>query len=255
MDNTTVLGIDIGGSALKCALVDTVSGEMVSERYRLPTPVMPTPEEMAGYIREAMDHFDYRGPIGCGFPAKIVNDIIANAANIHPDWIGIHLHEFLSARCGVNVWTINDADCAGLAEFHYNPELADQVGLVVFLTLGTGIGSALFFQGKLLRGSELGHLLYQGMDIEDYAAASIRETQSLSWKEWGGRLNEVLNHIDFLLSPELFILGGGISKDSKKFLKYLDLEKKIKPAKLMNKAGILGAALYCEEMESQTKTV
>ena len=132
-----------------------------------------------------MDHFDYRGPIGCGFPAKIVNDIIANAANIHPDWIGIHLHEFLSARCGVNVWTINDADCAGLAEFHYNPELADQGGLVVFLTLGTGIGSALFFRGVLLQGSERDICCIKGWTSR--GRCSIHQGNSITELEGMGR--------------------------------------------------------------------
>lgn len=247
MTQTVILGVDIGGSAVKSALVDTDSGSFLSERFRLETPEYVTPLEMADLLAITCAEFNYSGPLGVGFPARLCNGIVTNAANIHPDWVGIHLADFLTERLQVPVWTINDADCAGLAEFKYNPDFAAITGLAAFLTLGTGIGSALFFDGQLIPGTELGHLYYKDIEIEDFAAASVRENQDLSWKEWAGRLDEVLLYLDFLLSPELYILGGGISKSSDKFLKYLSLAEKIKPAVLMNKAGIIGAALYCRQ--------
>lgn len=246
-----ILGIDIGGSAVKSALVDTCLGAIVGDRFRLVMPELAKPEDVKDIIIQTIEYFDYSGLVGCGFPAKISHGIVQNAANIDSTWVGVNINNYFNYRHDIDMHVMNDADAAGLAEMNFSE--TSNSGLVIFLTLGTGIGSALFVDGKLIPNTELGHLQYHFIEIEDYAAASIRKTQKLTWREWTARLNEVLRYMEFLFSPDLFILGGGISKDWQKFIPELSLETPAIPAKLRNQAGIIGAALYAEQNKKQTE--
>lgn len=251
MDNNAILGIDIGGSAVKSALVDTSQGAIVGDKLRIVMPELAKPEDVKDIIIQTIEHFEYSGLVGCGFPAKISSGIVQNAANIDPTWIGVNINNYFNYRHDIDMHVINDADAAGLAEMNFTK--SSKTGLVIFLTLGTGIGSALFVDGKLIPNTELGHLQYHFLEVEDYAAASIRKIQKLTWNEWTARLNEVLRYMEFLFSPDLFILGGGISKDWKKFIPELSLATPVIPAKLRNQAGIIGAALYAEQNKKQAE--
>jgi len=246
MEAKIYLGIDVGGSAIKSGLVNIDRSDILGEKLKILMPELAKPEDVKDIIYKTIKHFEYSGPVGCGFPAKISHGIVQNAANIDPSWVGIDIYELFKDRPDVDIYFVNDADAAGLAEIQVSDEAKH--GFVIFLTLGTGIGSALFLGGKLIPNTELGHLEHQFVEIEDYAAASIRKVQKLKWAEWTARLNQVLSHIEFLLSPDLFILGGGISKDWEKFIPNLSLNTPVMPAKLRNQAGIIGAALHAEKM-------
>ena len=242
-----VLGIDIGGTGMKAALVDTATGEFVKEKIKYGTPQPSNPKNMAQVLNQLIDDFDMRGTtIGCGFPAIVKNDICKSAANIDKEWLGVNLVEYFKNETGCNSVFMNDADAAGLAELKFGAG-RDKMGTVIMITLGTGIGSGIFVDGKLVPNSEFGHLLYKKSIFEHYASNGARKKKELSWKEWGKELNTYFQHVELLMSPNLFILGGGVSKHYENYKKYIDIEAPIVPAQLLNNAGIVGAAMYTLE--------
>lgn len=243
-----LLGIDIGGSGIKGAIVDIRTGEFVGERHRIPTPQPAKPQPVAEVVAEIVNHFDYSGPIGVTFPAIIHNGVAHSAANVDDEFIGTDISRLIQRQTGLPTVTLNDADAAGIAEMHFGAG-QDQLGTVIILTLGTGIGSAMFRKGVLFPNSELGHIfLSNGMESEHYAADRIRSEQELSWKKWGKRLNKLFQHIEFIFSPDIIIVGGGVSKKYEKYFGYIDINAELVPAQLRNQAGIVGAALAAEDL-------
>jgi len=242
-----ILGIDIGGSGVKGAPVDLINGQLATDRFRIPTPQPSKPKPVAEVVAQIARHFDWSGPIGCTFPAIITHGIIKSAANVDQDWIGVDAPALFLEHTGCPVRVLNDADAAGVAEMEFGAGRG-RMGTVIMLTLGTGIGSAVFVDGILLPNTEFGHIEVRGKDAEHRASDRIRKKDDLSWKQWAKRLNEFLNRMEFLLSPDLFIIGGGVSKKHEKFFKYLDLETEIVPAQLRNEAGIVGAAMAAKEL-------
>lgn len=236
-----VLGIDIGGSGIKGALVDVASGELVGERERIDTPRPATPEAVAEVVARLVRHFDYRGPVGCAFPAVVRGGVTHSAANVDDAWIGAPAQRLFEAATGRPVTLLNDADAAGVAEMAFGAG-KDRDGTVFVLTFGTGIGSAVFTGGELLPNTELGHMELNGREIEPWASDRARQLHELSWKKWGKRVNKVLRHYAFLFSPELFVIGGGASKRFDKFSGRIDVDAEVVPATLRNEAGIVGAA-------------
>lgn len=236
------LGIDIGGSALKGAPVNLMHGELTAPRTRIPTPDPSTPDAVAAALQKLVKHFDLKGAFGCTFPAIIKRGVVLSAANVDPGWIGTNGQRLFEEATGCPVVLINDADAAGLAEMRFGAGRGEK-GVVLMLTLGTGIGSALFLNGELVPNTELGHLELRGRDAEQRAAARVKEKKNLSWGQYAKRLQEYLEHIELLLSPDLVILGGGISKRHDKFIPLLETRCRIIPAQLFNDAGIVGAAL------------
>jgi polyphosphate glucokinase len=238
-----VLGIDVGGTGIKGNIVNLNTGTMVGEKHKIKTPTPATPEAVMKCLQEMVDHFEWKGKkIGIGFPAVIKNGVSLTASNIDKKFINFPIDEKFSSAVGCEVKVVNDADAAGIAEFTYGVGKKSK-GLVVFLTLGTGIGSALFFDGKLIGNTEFGHLKYKKSVFEKYASNSARELKNLSWKAWGKELNVYLNHINLLLSPDLIILGGGVSKNFDLYSKHLEVPVQVIPASMMNDAGIVGAAM------------
>jgi polyphosphate glucokinase len=240
----SVLGIDFGGSGIKGALVDENTGELLTERYRLPTPVGALPQDVAEVVGDIARHFEYHGPIGIGFPSVILHGVVFTAANIDQGWIGVNAETLFSEVTGCPCFVVNDADAAGVAEMNYGVGLENPRGVTLFLTIGTGIGSAIFVDGKLLPNTELGHLEVRGKDAERRASDAVRKRKTLSWEEWAVRLHEVLARMEMLFWPDLIVLGGGVSKDWESFMPFIRLRSKIVPAKLLNQAGIIGAAIY-----------
>jgi polyphosphate glucokinase len=244
-----LLGIDIGGSGIKGALVNAESGELLTERYRLETPQPATPEAVAKTVAAIVKNFDYQGTVGCTFPAIVKNGVTMSAANVDKAWIGTDADALLTEATGREVHLLNDADAAGRAEVTFGAG-KDQKGVVILLTFGTGIGSALFLDGKLVPNTEFGHLhLKDGQEAELWAADRVRKDEELSWKKWGHRVEHYLKHLEFIFSPDLIILGGGVSKKSDKFMEFLELQTPVVPAKLLNEAGIVGAALWAANPE------
>lgn len=247
-----VLGVDIGGSGIKGAIVDTNTGELISQRCRVKTPQPSTPEAIANSLKELVDLIGYKGPLACGFPARVENGVVLTAANIDKSWINIKVEELFSKVLNTKVFVANDADVAGVAEMHFGDgKKYLKHGKVAFLTLGTGIGSALFVNGQLYEGTEFGHILFKNDSAERYCSEAVKERENLKWTQWGDRFNEYLNHLDFIIKPDIFILGGGGSKKFDKFACRLDLIDKVRPAKTLNLAGIIGAAMYCEDRAHQ----
>ncbi len=243
-----LLGIDIGGTGIKGAVVDTEKGEFIGERHRIPTPQPAKPKPVAEVVAEIVKHFNYSGPIGVTFPSVIQNGVALTAANVDDEFIGTNISELIQNETGLPTITLNDADAAGIAEVRFGAGKNHQ-GSVIVITLGTGIGSAMFRRGVLYPNSELGHIfLKNGIEPENYAASRIREEQDLSWKKWGKRVNKVLQHIEFIFSPDLVIIGGGVSKKYEKYFPYIDIKADLVPAELRNDAGIIGAALAAEEL-------
>jgi polyphosphate glucokinase len=240
---TEALGIDIGGSGIKGALVDLERGVLVTDRHRIPTPQPATPEAVAGVVAKVADHFSWRGPIGCGLPAIVVDGIARSAANIDDSWVGTDAAAVLSDATGRTVTLINDADAAGLAEMRYGAGRGRR-GVVLLLTFGSGIGSALFTDGRLVPNTELGHLEFKGMTAEHYAAARLVEHDSMEMTIWVARVAEYLAHVTRLLSPDLIVFGGGISQRFDEFGDALQSGVvPVVPAALRNNAGIVGAAM------------
>jgi len=235
-------GIDIGGSGMKAAPVDTKSGRLLEERFKILTPQPATPEAMAYVVRQLVGHFDYQGPVGVAFPGVVRRGVVHTAANVDKSWIDTDADALFTAAAGCDVHVINDADAAGLAEIRFGAG-RDVPGTVLLLTFGTGIGSGLFIDGHLVPNTEFGHLELDGADAEDAAAASARDREDLSWKEWAPRAERYLRHVVMLLSPSLIIVGGGASRKADKWLPLIDVDCDIVPAAMENEAGIIGAAL------------
>lgn len=237
-----VLGIDIGGSGIKGAPVDVKKGVMLTERFRIKTPKSGKPKPMAKVVAEIAQHFDWQGPIGCGFPAAVQQGVVRTAANVHDKWIGTDAVKLITKTTGCPTKVINDADAAGLAEMKFGAGKSRK-GVVLLITLGTGIGTAIFTEGQLLPNTELGHIEIEGIEAEKMASVAIFENEDLSWKNWAGRLDTYLHRMVELLWPDLIIVGGGISKQHDKFLPLLTVDVPIIPAQMRNNAGIIGAAL------------
>ena len=241
-----VLGIDVGGTGIKAATVDVMRGALVSDRHRILTPKPSTPQAVARVVRQLARHFSWTGPIGCGAPCVIKRDTAQTAANLDKSWIDTNVRKLVERTTGCRVTVLNDADAAGLAEMRFGAG-AGQRGLVIMVTLGTGIGSALFMDGTLIPNSELGHLVVRGKDAERRASDRARIEKDWSWKKWAKCVNEYLCYLEEMLFPDLIIIGGGVSKEHSKFLPRLKTRAKVVPAQLLNEAGIIGAALASYE--------
>ena len=237
------LGIDIGGSGVKGAIVDTKKGRLVSERFRIPTPRPATPQAVIKTIVKIQRHFDYKGPIGVGFPGIVVDGVVYSAVNIHNEWREFNAEKAIAKATGCDVILRNDADVAGFAEMRFGAG-KEAKGETMLFTLGTGIGSAMFIDDHCVPNLELGHLYLPGHaeDAERYASDRARTELDLSWEEWGGRLDEYFQYIEFLFTPQLIIIGGGVSKKHEKYMPYIKTRVKVVPAQLLNEAGIIGAA-------------
>ncbi|ROS73059.1 polyphosphate--glucose phosphotransferase [Cellulomonas sp. PhB143] len=236
-------GIDIGGSGIKGAPVDLVAGEFAEKRTRIATPQPSTPDAVAAVIGELVDAYDLpkHVPIGIAFPGPIHHGVISSIANLDASWAGVNLPELVESATGRHSAAINDADAAGAGELVYGAAKHAE-GVVLLATLGTGIGSALFVDGHLVPNTELGHLEIDGHDAESRAAESARAREDLSWAQWAERLQRYFSTVEFLFSPDLIVIGGGISKHHEEFLPLLDLRAEVVPAELRNAAGIVGAA-------------
>lgn len=242
-----ILGIDIGGSGIKGAPVDVEKGVMLVERQRLDTPQPSVPEAVGDVVAEIACQFNWQGPIGCTFPAVIKQGTAYSAANVDQSWIGFNGQQLFEQKTGCPVLLLNDADAAGIAEMEFGAGKG-QPGVVIMLTFGTGIGSAIFVDGRLVPNTEFGHMEIRGKDAEDRAADRIRTEKDLSWEKWAGRVNEFLDRMELLFSPDLFILGGGVSKKYERFLPLLRTQAKIVPAQMLNEAGIIGAAMAAKSL-------
>jgi polyphosphate glucokinase len=237
-----VLGIDIGGTGVKAAPVDVATGRLLAERVKLPTPNPAVPDQVAQVVGQLIDRFGWSGPVGITFPGVVSGGIIRTAANLDRAWIGIDAVRFFGDATRQPVTVLNDADAAGLAEMRFGSGKGQQ-GTVLMLTFGTGIGSALFYNDVLLPNTEFGHIEIHGKDAEARASERAREEGDLSWEKWADRVDTYLDKMEALLSPDLFIIGGGISRKSDKFLPRLTLHARVVPAALHNDAGIVGAAM------------
>jgi len=243
-----ILGIDVGGSGIKGAPVDPITGQLLSPRLRYPTPLPSKPVAVAEVIARIARDFEWEQSIGCGFPSAVHNGVAMTAANIHKKWIGMNVAELFASATNCPVCVINDADAAGLAEMNFGAGRGCK-GLVIIVTIGTGLGTSLFTDGHLVANTELGHIEINGQEAEKSASDAARKAEGLSWKRWGARLNTYLNKLEYLFWPDVFILGGGISKQFLDFKEYLNLRAEVLQAQLLNEAGIVGAALAAQECE------
>lgn len=237
-----ILGIDVGGSGIKGAPVDTETGQLLAERIRIKTPKNGEPEPIAEVVKQIAKSFNWNGPIGIGFPAPIKSGVAMMAANVSEKWVGTNADALFTKVTGCDCTLINDADAAGLAEMTFGAGRG-QPGTVIMITLGTGIGTAIFHRGHLLPNTEFGHLEVKGEDAEFRASDAARQREDLSWKKYAKRLNKYFEAMENLFWPDLFIIGGGISKESEKYLPLLTIETPVVTAQLLNEAGIVGAAL------------
>jgi predicted NBD/HSP70 family sugar kinase len=240
-----ILGIDVGGSGIKGAPVDTQAGRLLAVRLRIPTPDKAEPQPVADVVDQIAKSFTWTGPIGIGFPAPIKSGVAMMAANVSRKWIGVNADDLFTKITGCDCTMINDADAAGLAEMAFGAGRG-QMGTVIMVTLGTGIGSAVFFGGRLLRNTEFGHIEIEGQEAEARASSAARDRENLSWKKYARRLDVYLQMMEKLFWPDLFIVGGGISKDHDKFLPLLTVDVPVVPAQLLNEAGIIGAAMAAQ---------
>ncbi len=237
-----ILGIDVGGSGIKGAPVDAETGQLLAERIRIKTPKNGEPEPIAEVVKQIAGSFNWNGPIGIGFPAPIKSGVAMMAANVSEKWVGTNADALFTKVTGCECTLINDADAAGLAEMTFGAGRG-QPGTVIMITLGTGIGTAIFHHGHLLPNTEFGHLEVEGEDAEFRASDAARQREDLSWKKYAKRLNKYFTALEKLFWPDLFIIGGGISKESEKYLPLLTIDTPIVTAQLLNQAGIVGAAL------------
>ena len=242
-----ILGIDIGGSGIKGAPIDIKKGELTAARCRIPTPQPSVPNDVANVVAEIARNFKWQGPIGCTFPAVVKNGITHTAANVDKSWIGTDAQKILQKKTGCPVLVVNDADAAGIAEMEFGAGKGRK-GVTIMLTFGTGIGSAIFVDGVLVPNTEFGHMEIRGKDAEDRASDRIRKEEDLSWKKWANRVNEFLDQMETLFSPDLFILGGGVSKKHSNYLHFLNTKAEIVPAQSLNEAGIIGAAMAAKQL-------
>ncbi|MEJ5311938.1 MAG: ROK family protein [Anaerolineae bacterium] len=244
-----ILGIDIGGSGIKGAPVETTTGAFLADRHRIATPEGAKPADVARVVKKLVKHFAWRGPVGCCFPASIQHGVARTAANVDRSWIGTNIEQLFAAATGCPVRVLNDADAAGLAEMRFGAGKGVG-GLVLIVTIGTGLGTALFIDGVLVPNTELGHIEMNGKDAELQASDAARKREDLSWEVWAGRFNQYLQMMRALLWPDLIILGGGGSKKLNKFRHYLTVDTPIVPAATLNNAGIIGAALAAEALKT-----
>ncbi len=240
------LGIDFGGSGIKGAIVDTESGKLLSERHRIVTPQPANPQAVAETVSLLVKHFNFSGPVGVGFPALINNGVAKSASNIDQSWIDKNAEELFSEVTGLPVFVVNDADAAGIAELRFGAGNGAP-GVVLLLTIGTGIGSALLNDGVLLPSTEFGHIEFKGDIAERYCSDAARERNHMSWEKWGKRFNKYLMYMEKLFSPEMFIIGGGVSKKMELFENQITVKAKVIPATLRNQAGIIGAACFAAD--------
>lgn len=242
-----VLGIDIGGSGIKGAMVNINTGTMLTGRFRIPTPSSRKPEEMAAVVSQIAQHFKYTGPIGVGFPSIIKNRICKSKGNLHKSWVGIDVVSLFEKHTKCKVVVHNDADAAASAEIAFGAGKG-KTGFVVMVTIGTGLGSGAFLNGTLIPNFELGQIPYKSYDkIEDWAAAAAKEKEMLSFKKWAKRFNTFLNYVCLICAPDLIIIGGGTSKDWDRFSEHILIDTPIIPAQFLNNAGIIGAAVGAKE--------
>lgn len=237
-----ILGIDVGGSGIKGAPVDTETGQLLAERICIKTPKNGEPEPIAEVVNQIAQSFNWKAPIGIGFPAPIKGGVAMMAANVSEKWVGTNADALFTKITGPDCTMINDADAAGVAEMSFGAGRGNH-GTVIMITLGTGIGTAIFHRGQLLPNTEFGHLEIDGEDAEFRASDAARQRDDLSWKKYAKRLNKFLGTMERLFWPNLFIIGGGISKESEKFIPLLTIDTHVVPAQLLNEAGIVGAAL------------
>ncbi len=242
-----ILGIDIGGSGIKGAPVDTENGEFLAERHRIPTPQPALPDDVGAVVADLVQYFNWDGLIGCTFPAIIKEGVAYSAANVDKSWIGTNGQTLFHQKTGCPVLLVNDADAAGIAEMEFGAGRG-HMGVVIMLTFGTGIGSAIFNNGLLLPNTELGHLEIRGKIAEARASDRVRQEKDLSWEKWAEKVQEYLDKVEFLFSPDLIIIGGGISKKADRFLPLLTTRARVVPAELQNDAGIVGAALAARQL-------
>ncbi|CAI8347629.1 MAG: Polyphosphate glucokinase [Flavobacterium sp. SCGC AAA160-P02] len=242
-----ILGIDIGGSGIKAAIVDTKSGKLISERHRIPTPKSATPKAISKVIEKMINHFNWNSAVGCSFPTTIINGKCKHHGNLSNKWLNVKVDAFFENKCNVPFYISNDADLAGIAEVNLGAG-KEEKGLIIVITIGTGIGSGLFYKRKLIPNLEIGKMLHKdGKIIEFFTADSVRKKEGLSLEKWAMRLNILINYIDGVFSPDLIILGGGISKKYNEFKQYLTTDVNVKISKFRNNAGIIGAAMYASK--------
>ncbi len=246
MNDQHILGIDVGASGIKGGIVDIEKGALLAERLRLETPVPATPKNMAKTFAELVKMHDWDGPVGCGFPAIVQHGIARSAANIDKKWKGVNIEEVLSNACQCQVSVVNDADAAGLAVMRYGLGKGKE-GSVLVLTIGSGIGSALFIDGTLVPNTEFGHITFKKKIAEHYVSNNARKQENLSWEEWGKRFNQYLKHIGRILSPDCVILSGGGSKKFELYEAFITVKFPVMPSQMLNNAGTVGAALYAWE--------
>ncbi|MBT2162236.1 polyphosphate--glucose phosphotransferase [Zobellia barbeyronii] len=237
-----VLGIDVGGSGIKGAIVNIETGKLVTKRHRIPTPESRKPEDMAKVVAQIVKHFDYKGKVGCGFPTVIKRGVCKSPGNLHKSWLNTNVEELFKKKTGLDFTVVNDADIAGYASMNYGTG-KDMEGLVIMLTIGTGLGSGAFLDGKLIPNFELGQIPYKKYKkIELWAAGSAKDREGLTYKKWGKRFNKFLKLVDLIVSPDTILLGGGASKDFDEFKDCITIDTPVIPAGLQNHAGIIGAA-------------
>jgi polyphosphate glucokinase len=250
MKNNKILGIDIGGSGIKGAIINTKTGEMLTPRFRIETPSPATPVSVAGVIHQIVKHFEWKGPLGAGYPGVVQKGIVKTAANVDSAWINTNIELLITRVTGCPSAVVNDADAAGLAEMKFGAGVGHK-GVVLLLTVGTGIGVVMFSGGKLVPNLELGHIMLRGGDAEKYASDAARQRDHLSWEEWAVRFTEYLARMEDLLWPDLIIIGGGASKKEEFILKHVHARAKLVTAKMHNNAGIIGAAIAAKKKYSQ----
>jgi polyphosphate glucokinase len=244
------LGIDIGGTGIKAAPVDVATGKLLADRKKIPTPRPALPDAIADVVKQLTTFFSWSGPVGITFPGVVINGVIRTAANLDPAWIGVDAGALFGQAAGNPVWVLNDADAAGVAEMTFGAGVGEE-GTVLMLTFGTGIGSALFTKGVLVPNTEFGHVEIHGEDAETRASEHAKELHDLSWGKWAGHVDEYLKHVEAVVAPGLFIVGGGISKQSEKWVPRLTgISARIVPAVLLNDAGIVGAAMATADTDT-----
>lgn len=245
------LGIDIGGSGIKAAIIDTKTGDLISERHRIPTPKPATPEAISKVVKEMVEHFNWKKAVGCSFPTTIVDGKCIHSGNLSEKWLNVNVDKLFKKECKLPFYVSNDADLAGLAELSLGAG-KNEKGVTIVVTIGTGIGSGFFYEGKLIPNLEIGKMLHtNGEIIEFYTADSIRKKEGLTLKQWALRFDELLEYIRIVFSPSLIILGGGISKKYDEFKQHLTTDVPVKVAEFRNNAGIIGGAMYAKQKHSK----
>ncbi|MFJ9033266.1 polyphosphate--glucose phosphotransferase [Streptomyces sp. NPDC102274] len=238
-----VFGVDIGGSGIKGAPVDLERGDLEEPRYKVLTPHPATPEGVTEGVAHVVEHFSWSGPVGITFPGVVTGSVIRTAANVDAAWVGTDAGRLIGDRLGIPVNILNDADAAGVAEMTFGAGQGRK-GVVLLLTFGTGIGSAFFVDGRLVPNTELGHLELNGHEAEKHASSKVKDDHDMSWHHWAQRVEKYLKHVEMLFSPELFIIGGGVSRKADRFLPLIKgIRAEMTPAQLENNAGIVGAAM------------